>query len=142
VTPAEHSEPKLPAPRSRWVSSLLFGVVIFACGTAAGIAVGVRWEERDDPGQKRTGEKQSYAERLTAHLTEDLELSSEQSETVYKILSRHTEEFRDIHATISPKLKTQMDCLRDEVGEILDDRQRTLWEEKVERLRRRTQSHF
>ena len=77
---------------------------------------------------------------MTAHLTEDLSLTPEQAEKIYGILERHTEEFRDIHATISPKLKNQMDCLRDEVGECLDSRQRTLWEEKVKRLRRRTQS--
>jgi len=142
VNPEGHTEPTLPAPRSRWASSLVFGLVIFTCGAAAGIAVGVRWEDREDDRRKITGERKTSVERMTAHLTDDLELSTKQAEIVHEILARHTEEFRDIHATISPKLKNQMDCLREEVGECLDDRQRELWEEKIKRLRKRTQSHL
>jgi len=132
----------LPAPRSRWVSSIAFGLIIFACGAAAGVAVGIRWEDRDDNRRRASGERQTHAERMTAHLTEYLELTPDQSKAIHGILERHTEAFRAIHATISPKLKVQMDCLRDEVGECLDERQRGLWEEKVKRLRRRTQSHY
>ncbi len=141
MTTDEHTESILPAPRRRWASSLVFGIIIFACGAAAGVAVGVRLNDPDDRRPVNAdGERRSYAERMTAHLTEDLDLTPEQAEKIYSILERHTEEFRDIHATISPRLKNQMDCLRDEVGECLDTRQRTLWEEKVKRLRRRTQS--
>ncbi len=138
----EHSETILPAPRSRWASTIAFGLIIFACGTAAGVAIGLRWDDHDERRKVLAGEKQSYAERMTVHLTEDLELSPDQAEQVHGVLARHTEQFRDIHATISPKLKFQMDCLREEVGDILDDRQRVLWEEKVKRLRKRTQSHL
>ena len=143
MTAEEHSEPKLPAARSRWFSSLVFGAIIFACGTATGVTIGLNWDSQDEGWRRgESGERRSYAERMTAHLTEELELSSDQAAQVYSILDRHTQEFRDIHATISPKLKEQMDCLRDEVGACLDDRQRELWEAKVERLRKRTRAHF
>ncbi len=132
----------LPAPRSRWVSTIAFGLVIFACGAAAGVAVGVRWEDREDSRRSALREKQTKIERMVTHLTEDLGLSTNQAHTIHGILERHIEEFRDIHATISPKLKMQMDCLRDEVGECLDERQRVLWEEKVESIRKRTRAHF
>ncbi len=138
----EHIESMLPAPRSRWASSLAFGLIIFACGIAAGVAMGLRWNDYNERRTVLAGEQQTYAERMTAHLTEDLDLSPEQAEKVFAILTRHTEQFREIHAAISPKLKIQMDCLREEVGDCLDERQRALWEEKVKRLRKRTQSHI
>ena len=142
MTADEQPNAKLPAPTSRWVSTLVFGTIIFACGAAAGVAVGMRLDDDGDAWRKQAGEKRPYAERMTTHLTEELDLTADQAKQVHSILERHTQYFRDIHATISPKLKTQMDCLRDEVGECLDERQRGLWEEKVERLRKRTQSHI
>ena len=138
MTSEEHIEPKLPAPRSRWVSSLVFGGVIFACGAAAGMAIGVNWDGQDNlRGKPKEG---SYAERLTAHLAVELALTPEQKESIQGILERHTHQFREIHSTISPALKAQMDQLRDEVGLCLDEEQRVLWEEKVERYRERYRS--
>ena len=86
----------------------------------------VNLDDDKEPWRKTSGEKRPYAERMTAHLTEELDLNENQAEQVHSILERHTQYFRDIHATISPKLKVQMDCLREEVGSCLDDRQRVL----------------
>lgn len=135
-----HIEPQLPAPKSRWVSSLIFGAVIFACGAAAGTAIGIHWESQDD--YRALPKEGSYADRMTAHLTEELALTPEQAESIQSIFERHMQQFREIHATISPALKTQMDALRDEVGLCLDEDQRVRWEEKVERYRERYRSFY
>lgn len=127
----------LPAPRNRWVSSLVFGLVIFSCGAAAGVAVGMRLEDdRGRPEARHNGP--SSLDRMVSHLKEDLRLDEEQTTRVREVLSRHRDQLHAIHDEISPQLKAALETLRQEVAAVLTDEQLILWEEKIKKIERRT----
>jgi hypothetical protein len=140
MEPTHAADNAISPRRKRAASSIAFAVLIFVSGAASGWAVGFNWQPKDR--EKSFGPEQSQADRITAYLEEYLALTPEQTENIHGILDRHTVQFRAIHETISPQLKSQMDALRDEVAGCLDEDQRLLWHEKVEKVRKRYQSHF
>ncbi len=123
-----------PARRRRiWVSVLL-GLVIFASGVIVGggaTIVGIvhlRYKGPPSPEKVSTW--------ITCRLCRELKLNDEQTEQVKNILQQRITSLQAIRYRVQPEIDVQLDALEEQIGDVLDDRQREKWR-KIFAQRRR-----
>jgi hypothetical protein len=121
-----------PKPR-RWLLVLL-GVVILACGMAIGAGLTLFGLRSRVLQLIRNPEK--VPEAITARLRGELDLSEEQASQVEAILKNHQADLEEIRREVQPRVETLLDLVRQEVGEVLDERQAGRWRERFDALRR------
>lgn len=138
---ATSSDKGLPPPprRRNWLSSMMLGLVILVCGgiIGAGITAHILWD-RFLHGVRRP---EAIGLRITQHLTEDLDLSEEQTEEIRGIIEKHHRAQRQIMREAHPRLRAELDSLRTEVEELLTPEQAERWNERIESLGSRWQKH-
>jgi hypothetical protein len=121
-----------PHGRRRWVS-LLLSLVIFASGIVIGAAGAAGFIRREilhvlrDPG--------AVPDRITQRLKTRLSLTDEQADKVQDILETRQRSLQAIRTRIQPEVVKQLRLAKEEVGDVLDDRQRERWEADFDRLR-------
>ncbi|MGD8238703.1 MAG: hypothetical protein PVH68_09140, partial [Armatimonadota bacterium] len=129
--------PPAPKRRSPWPRVLL-GVVILACGTAIGVGAGVISTRKAT--KKRILDSWNNPRRahesMAKRMQRELDLSPEQAKQVQDIVSLRMGEVRKIMEERRPLIDEQFDLMKDEVAEVLDERQAQEWRERLQRVRR------
>lgn len=128
--------PPLPVPsppRRRWLSWLLW-LVVFGSGFVAGVGgtlIGVRrglLESIHHP--------EAMPGKIAQRLRRPLQLSDDQQRRVEQIVAARQQVLLRIRVRVQPEVDAELDSIRREIGQVLDDQQRSKWEPLFDHLRR------
>jgi uncharacterized membrane protein len=115
--------------RSKTLAASLLAAT-FLLGIAVGGVAMAAWGDDDDGRRtRRSREHVSYAERLT----ERLDLSAAQQESVAVILERRQEVMHQVWQDVHPKLDSLRLQIRDEILAVLDEEQQTAYADLIAR---------
>ncbi len=117
----------------RWRMAF-FGLVILLAGVAIGTSLtfilGRRSFGRRPPGPERT------SIRIIRDMRRHLRLSPQQAEEIEPILKKHLETLYEIRTAVRPQIIQQLELMNDEISAILDEQQKSLWQQHLRRLQR------
>jgi hypothetical protein len=118
--------------RRRWPLLFLGGILLLS-GIVIGAAGGFFIDKmrRDNFFQHPERMPQLIAERLKSELS----LSPEQVQQVEKILTNRLKVLREIQEESRPRLDKELDLLRDDVAQTLDENQSKEWLENFSKMR-------
>jgi len=128
--------PPLPlraSPRRRWLNWLLW-LIVFGSGFAAGVGVtllGVRrglLESIHHP--------EAMPGKVAQRLRRPLQLSDDQLRSIEQIIAKRQQVLLRIRVRVQPEVEAELDAIRREIGQVLDDQQRSKWEHLFDHLRR------
>jgi uncharacterized protein YneF (UPF0154 family) len=124
-----------PPPRRKrrvWLPVLL-GVLIFACGAAAGAGATLYVVQRMLMELVREPDK--MADRMARRMERKLRLSDEQAAQVEAVITRRVEALLDIRRDIRPRVVEQLDLLEAEMRQVLTDDQMREWHAQLDRIK-------
>jgi len=118
--------------RRRW-PLVLFGILLLLSGIVIGVAGNEYYHKimRD----RFIGHPERAPRLITQRLKSELNLSSEQARKVEEILRKRLEALRTLQEESRPRLDRELDLLRDEVAQTLDEGQKQRWLEHFARMR-------
>jgi hypothetical protein len=111
-------------PRRRWLRIVLW-LVIFGSGLLVGTGLTLIAVRRGvlqaihHPEQMPTN--------VSRRLQRTLDLDDQQTQQVREILRRRQVDLEQIRVRYQPEIEEQLDLIRAEIGEVLDDQQRNAW---------------
>ena len=121
-------------PRRRWLTALL-GVLIFgggfACGAGVTIVVAVHRL------QYAIQHPEEAPTRVANTLQRRLGLDNTQKAKVEAIMAKHQVELAAVRQEFQPRVVEQLEQIRDEIGQVLDESQRERWTKMFDDLRDR-----
>ena len=117
----------------RWRMAF-FGLVILLAGVAIGASltfiVGRRTFGSGQPGPERA------SIRMIRDMRRHLRLSPQQAEEIEPILKKHMEALHQIRTAVRPQIIQQLELMNDEISSVLDEQQKSLWQQHLRRLQR------
>ena len=120
----------------RWRMAF-FGLIILLAGIAIGTAATlILSRERltaPPPGPEIAGE------RMIRNLQRHLQLSPEQAQEIKPILQKHLRRLHEIRMKVRPKIVEQLRLMNEEISSLLNDHQKELWQQHLQRLQRKLQ---
>jgi len=124
--------PALPR-RRRWLTALL-ALIIFVGGNVVGgvVTVGVIVHRLRDAAEH----PEQIPARLTDRLTHRLNLDQEQSAQVEQIIAQRLSNVQALRRQMWPQLQSQLQGLRVDVGQVLDNTQQEKWDVMCEDFNR------
>ncbi|MBN1424571.1 hypothetical protein JXA88_08445 [Candidatus Fermentibacteria bacterium] len=113
----------------------LYGAVLLICGMiiGAGVMASVLWERF----QHSVRDPKGMPERIAEDMRQGLQLSDAQADQIKAIMERHRDEFDEIRSEMEPRIQAHMDQVDAEIREVLTPEQRSEWERRFARERRR-----
>lgn len=127
-------DPVRRPPARRW-PRLLAMLLIFACGGVVGAVAGAVVMRERLLGELRHPEQ--LADRVMPRLRAQLGLSDEQARRVEEVVRRRHAAMEAIRATSHPRQLAELAAMRREVGELLDEEQRSRWEQLCDSIQDR-----
>lgn len=126
----------LPTPpcRRRWLTALV-GVLIFAAGFICG--GGVTIVAAVHRLQYAIHHPEEAPARIATQLQRKLRLSDTQKTKVEQIVTQHQVQIAAIRHEFQPQVVVQLEQIRNEIAEQLDDSQRARWTKMFDDLRDR-----
>ena len=126
------ASPPLTPPRRRW-QMILFGFILLVSGIVIGVAGNEYFHKvmRD----RFIDHPEQATRMITKRLQSELDLSSEQADRVEKILEKRMQTLRAIQQESRPRMDRELDELRDEVAQVLNDDQKQRWLEHFAQVR-------
>lgn len=109
--------------------TLLSGIVIGAGATL--IFVGPPEGETIPPGPEY------FSRRMVEHMTRELALTPEQQKAIQAVIEKHmtvVDQYRD---EARPKIRQELDTMNTELLALLDENQKQMWKDSIERMQRR-----
>jgi gas vesicle protein len=73
---------------------------------------------------------------MVQRLDRKLDLTETQREEIAKILRKHRSELSKIREEVNPRVSEQIEAMRREIRQVLNDEQRREWKDYIERLHR------
>ena len=131
-----HEQTYVPRQAYDLLKSILLGLVILAAGMVIGS--GVTFLILSHQQERVRREPEIFAEHLLGRLGRELNLSAQQREQLDPILREHFKTLHDIRASVRPRIVSQLEELDREIMSVLDEHQKTLWQQQVRRL----EDHF
>jgi len=131
-TAAAVAPPKSPWRRYFHWPTLLLAAIVLVCGVvigSAGTAAIIRHGITD-----AVQHPELSAARATKRLRRQLDLSEQQAQQVEKILAERTKAFGDIYRDNLPRISQEIALTKQQVAEVLNEKQRQQWNERVARL--------
>lgn len=122
------------APKRRWTVVAL-SLVVFLAGMASGAAVTVVYAV--NRLQYAIHHPEVAPTRMAAHLARRLDLTNEQRDEIEQIIARRQAAIAVIRRQFQPQVVEQLELVRGEVDDVLDDVQRTRWNELFEQFKKR-----
>jgi hypothetical protein len=122
-----------PPRRQIWLRWLLM-CVIFVSGGIVGLG-GTLIVLRKQ-ALRSIHEPETLPARVTARLRRPLNLSAEQAARIESVLRARQQGLQRIWRQVQPDFDAELDRLDREVGQVLDDQQRSRWEQIFGHLRR------
>jgi len=133
--------PVAPVPpvvrRSAW-RRILLGVLILACGVAIGAGAGniiTKNTERERVRQSWLNPRRTQG-MMAKRIEEKLDLSPEQAKQVRDIVNQRMGAVHQIIEESRPRVREQLDLMKDEVAEVLNENQAQEWRKSFERILR------
>ncbi|NOY43247.1 MAG: periplasmic heavy metal sensor [Planctomycetes bacterium] len=126
------TNPPRPGQSKPWLRVLLL-LVIFLSGAIVGTGgtlLAVRQRVLH-----RIHHPEEMPAIVTARLRHKLGLSDKQAEQVETVLRNRQDDIQAMRREFQPRLEGQLDQLAEEIAEVLDDEQRSQWEEHFQMLR-------
>ena len=122
-----------PIPKRRRWPLVLFGVLLLLSGMIIGVAGNEYYHKymRD----KFIGHPERASQLIARRLKSELNLSSQQEDQVEKILAKRMKDLEDIQRQIRPQMDKELDQLRDEIAQLLDETQKRRWFEHFTKAR-------
>ena len=111
--------------------TLLSGIIIGSSVTL--IVVGPEQQPNDLPGPE------FFSRRMIEHWTGELNLTPEQVSQMHPIAEKHMKALDDYRKEAQPKIRAEIDAMNNEIMDILDDQQRQMFKDHVERMKRHFQ---
>lgn len=124
--------PSLCPPRRRWWRDVILGCLIFVCGFLAGGAAVVRFHATHPAGIERFEKGRAFA-----RLKRSLHLTDSQATQVRDILIRGMSDLRQVRQSVRPQVDSTLQRVREDVGNVLDERQRATWNSRFDMMRER-----
>ena len=124
--------PSLAVQKMHMWRMAFFGLVILLAGIVIGGAsafVVVRRTRMDRPPSPPIAVS-AMIPRLQRHL----DLSPEQREKLQPILQEHMETLREIRINAGEQIGEELQLMQDEISSVLDEHQRQLWRQNLQRL--------
>jgi len=136
IAPTEVATP-LPAParpKRRWFTILL-ALVIFLAGAVSGAALTV--VVAVNRIQFAIRHPETAPARITTAIARRLDLDESQRERVQAIIATRQREIAAIRGKFQPEIAGQLDGVRNDVSDILDDSQRERWNDLFDQFQAR-----
>lgn len=114
--------------RSKTLAASLLAAT-FLLGMAAGGAAVAAWDDDDHDRSSRSHERMSYAQRLT----EQLDLTEAQQESVAVILERRQDAMQQLWQAVHPQFDSLRLHIRDEILAVLDEQQEAAYQDLIAR---------
>jgi len=135
MTSQEHTT-HVPRPAPGVFKSILLGLMILVAGIVigAGLTFMGLSNQKDRYGQ----EPEIFAEHMLSRLGQDLNLTPQQRQHLDPIIRTHYKTLSDIRAGVRPQIVAQLEEMNKEITSVLDDDQKLLWQQKIQRL----EQHF
>jgi cell division protein FtsB len=126
--------PIVSKPRRRWLT-LLLSVLIFGGGFAsgAGFTIVVAVHQL----QYAIHHPEEAPPRIATRLQRKFNLDDAQKAKVEAIVAQHQVELAAVRREFQPKVMQQLEQIRDEIGQVLDDSQRVRWTKMFDDIRDR-----
>jgi hypothetical protein len=121
-----------PRRRRRWLRWLLWSIV-FGSGFVAGIGltlIGVRKGMLEAVQHPETMPK-----KVAQRLRRPLQLSDEQMRRIEQIVAERQQALLQIRIRVQPDVDAELDVIQREIAQVLDEQQRTKWEQLFRQLR-------
>jgi hypothetical protein len=119
--------------RSRLWARFLLWLIIFVSGGAAGAGVTlIVIRQRVLHAIQHLDEMPA---RIAGCLRQRYDLSDRQTQQVEEILVRRQHALRVIRRQFQPEVERELDRLQEDISAVLDDKQRTKWQEYFQKLR-------
>lgn len=130
-------EPETAQPSPRCKKSLIFkqlilGFVIFLCGILIGSGMTILIARRMIVKNFRHPE--GIPQRITKRMKRNLDLSDIQAEKVQQIISGHLRDLFQIRKETYPRVRKHLEELREEVADVLNEKQEQKWRERFAKL--------
>lgn len=126
--------PVVEKPRRRWLTVLL-GVLIFGAGFASG--AGVTVVAAVHRLQHAIRHPEEAPERVASMLQRKFGLDEGQKSRVAAIVKKHQVELATIRQDFQPRVMTQLEQIRNEIGQVLSESQREKWFKMFDDIRDR-----
>jgi hypothetical protein len=128
-----------PKKKFRW-KNILKGAAILFCGMIIGAVITAHVGHR--VMFKLLGDPEHMTEKTTHMIERKLDLTSEQTEQVREIISRHaviiSDEFKGSHK----RLRDEFELIYIEVSEVLDEKQKLKWKKHHDKMKKRHERHL
>lgn len=126
--------PVVEKPRRRWLTVLL-GILIFGAGFASG--AGVTIIAAVHRLQYAIHHPEEAPERVASMLQRKFGLDDAQKAQVEAIVKKHQVELVTIRQEFQPRVMTQLEQIRNEIGQVLSESQREKWFKMFDDIRDR-----
>lgn len=117
---------------SRW-KSVALALAIFLSGAVAGAGISIHVARR--AARTALEQRVEAPQRLAAHMRRRLDLTAAQEAAVARVLEERRAAWISIREDLRPRIDAELGRLHDDVGAVLDDRQRAAWTRWFERRR-------
>ena len=121
-----------PRCRRRWLRWLLW-LIVFGSGFVAGVGltlIGVRkglLEAIQHP--------ETMPRKMAQRLRRPLQLNDEQMRRIERIVAERQQALQQIRIRVQPEVDAELDVIQREIAQVLDEQQRTKWEQLFRQLR-------
>jgi DNA-directed RNA polymerase subunit F len=115
----------------RWRMAF-FGLVILLAGVIIGIALTLSW--LCYPHRTRMPGPEFAAETMLHRIEPYLHLSPEQTKKMQPLLRKHMQKLQQMREDIRTEITEQLRQMNTEISSILDEHQKQLWREHLQRL--------
>lgn len=131
---APEETPVTPAARRPWIHSVIYGVIILACGAAMGSVITAMVIERPAKhGPHRGG---NLPEQIVQKMRQDYSLTPEQCQKLKGVFEEHVKSLSAVRSEVQPKMDAIHEALRNSVEGVLTPEQAARWREEYENMRR------
>jgi hypothetical protein len=136
-TMMEEPDTDKPSPRAKKssnVKQIILGIIILLCGFLIGSGMTILIARRMVVNAIKHPE--GIPQRITNRIKRNLDLSDAQAETVQQIISRHLRDLYQIRRETQPRVRQNLEQLKEEVADVLNKKQEQKWRERFESLER------
>ena len=127
------TDPITPRRPRRWKLVLLCSLIFF-CGIVTGSGLTIHVIHDRMSGVMKEPEK--LTEMVTEFLTYRLNLREDQEDQVSSIIAERYTTIMELRQENIPKIRLELDAIKEEVAVVLDEEQEALWLRRFDRIHR------
>jgi hypothetical protein len=124
----------LPPTKPRLWVRLVLWLIIFGSGMIVG--AGMSLAVIRGVALQRIHHPEKTAAVMAARLRRPLQLSDQQVAQVEQVLRQRQRSLEDLRRRVQPEFEAELDLIRQQIGDVLTDKQRERWHQHFDRMRR------